>query len=173
MREIVIRKNKHYPFPFFPIGLPIRIRKNKRIVIQHEFMFTDYCLYDLMDADQGDVNKLFGFSIGCHHRTSFRFGWRPNLKNHTIEIVGYEYHDGIRQKTMPIREVKLNCRYTYTLIYSPVEKMITYKVWKMPTDYNIISNEIKLSKYYGFGYTLGAYFGGNEKAPHNIVIYKA
>ena len=34
------------------------------------------------------------------------------------------------------------------------------------------SNDIKLAKKTGLGYTLGVYFGGNEKAPQDITIYK-
>jgi len=34
------------------------------------------------------------------------------------------------------------------------------------------SNDVKLAKKAGLGYTLGVYFGGNEKAPQDITIYK-
>ena len=34
------------------------------------------------------------------------------------------------------------------------------------------TNDVKLAKKSGLGYTLGVYFGGNEKAPQDITIYK-
>jgi len=139
-------------------------------------MFTDSCMFNLHDEDQWDVNKLFGFSIGNHHSgSSFRFGWRPILKNNTIEIVAYEYHDGIRQKTMPIAEVKLNKWYQYQIGYFPRLNRTHYVINDSEiingTNYQF-SNDFTLKKKSGLGYTLGVYFGGNEKAPQNIVICK-
>ena len=124
-------------------------------------------MFDLKDEDQWDVNKLFGFSIGYHHKTSFRFGWRPILKNNTIQIVGYEYHDGKRQKTIPICEVELNKWHWFTVTYNPKFQRSFYFI-NEETIY--VDNNLK--KKWGLGYTLGVYFGGNEKAPHNIIIFR-
>jgi len=129
-------------------------------------------MFDLKDADQGDVNKLFGFSIGKHHHTSFRFGWRPLLSTNSIEIVAYEYHDGIRQETLPIGTVSLNKWYSYKLIYSAKRQASTYKITKSPSEYSITTHDVKLKKASGWGYTLRPYFGGNEKAPQKIIIYR-
>lgn len=135
-------------------------------------MFNDTCMFDLHDEDQHDVNKLFGFSIGYHHKTSFRFGWRPKIENKTIEIVAYEYQNGIRQTTIPICEIQLNKWYSFKLIYSPEKQTSTYKVSRSSVDYKITSNDVKLNKSHGLGYTLRPYFGGNEKAPQKIIIFK-
>jgi hypothetical protein len=114
------------------------------------------------------VNKLFGFSIGHHHNnSSFRFGWRPILSENLIEIVAYEYHDGFRMKTMPICRVELNKWHDFTIIYNANKNKSIYFVNEVE-----FYNEVKLMKKYGLGYTLGIYFGGNEKAPQDITIYK-
>jgi hypothetical protein len=164
-----IKKGNHYPFPYFAIGLPKWISAKKITSVKRAFFFTDSCLYDLKDEDQGDVNKLFGFSIGYHHKTSFRFGWRANLKTRTIEIVGYEYHDYVRQTTMPICDVNINTWVYFDLQYSP----------KGQTEYVVIDNEeivikntVNIIKNSGLGYTLGLYFGGNETAPQDIIVYR-
>ncbi len=130
-------------------------------------MFTESCLFDLKDEDQHDVNKLFGFSIGYHHYTSFRFGWRPILKNKTIQIVVYEYHEGVRMATLPICELNLNQWYDFKLKYSQQQEKTFYDV----NGFNF-SNDVILEKKFGWGYTLGVYFGGNEKAPQKIIIYR-
>jgi hypothetical protein len=176
--KIVIKKGRHYPW-LIPIGLPIWVKKNEGTFKTAKFMFTDSCMFDLHDEDQWDVNKLFGFSIGHHHRTSFRFGWRPKLETQTIEIVAYEYHDGFRFKTMPICEVELNKVYKFRVGYLPHVDRSYYNVSDTKTG-NLIKNrfivdfknEVRLAKKSGLGYTLGVYFGGNEKAPHDITIYK-
>lgn len=166
MIRIKIKKGRHYPW-LIPIAFPFRVRKDDSNYRSAQFMFTDSCLFDLKDEDQWDVNKLFGFSIGMHHKTSFRFGWRPILKNGTIEIVGYEYHDNVRQKTMPICEVKPNEWHNFTVSYNNKSNKSFYFV-----NDKCITNNVKLVKKSGWGYTLGVYFGGNEKAPQDITIFK-
>ena len=173
MRKIKIRKGFHLPFPFIWLGLPFWVKKNKVTIRSKKFKFTDSCMFNLHDEDQWDVNKLFGFSIGHHHHgSSFRFGWRPILENNTIEIVAYEYHDGVRQKTMPICEVKLNEWYMFNIIYNPQTQISQYFVNHEFVFSKSFKNIFKLKKRWGMGYTLGLYFGGNEKAPQDIIIYK-
>jgi hypothetical protein len=135
------------------------------------YMFTGSCLYDLKDEDQGDVNKLFGYSLGLHHINSVRFGWRANIKNATIEIVAYEYRDKVRSVT-PICEVKLNEPYKYDIQYNGYGQ-VQYAVYEKDGFQVMgIVNPLVLKHKYNIGYTLGIYFGGNEKAPQDITIYR-
>ena len=169
MKRIKIRKGQHYPgiFPF-SIPCPTWMGKNTTKTRTAEFMFTDTCLYDLQDEDQWDVNKLMGFSIGHHHKhSSFRLGWRPILEGNLIEIVGYEYHDGIRQKTNPICKVPLNQWNKFKISYNNDRCRSTYVVNNITTVTSVF-----LAHDRGLGYRLGVYFGGNEKAPHDIIINK-
>lgn len=164
----MIRKGRHYPFTFFPVALPFWVKRKDINVRKAKFMFTDSCMFDLQDEDQHDVNKLFGFSIGHHQkRSSFRFGWRPILSENKIEIVAYEYHDGVRQPTMPICRVELNKWHNCRIIYLPNIQRTYYEFGE--TEF---MNNFQLQKRWGLGYTLGIYFGGNEKAPHKITIFK-
>jgi len=173
MLRIKIKKDRHYPC-LIPLGLPIWVKKRTPTIKHAKFMFTDSCMFDLKDEDQWDVNKLFGFSIGHHHNcNSFRFGWRPILDNETIEIVAYEYHNGIRNKTMPICEINLYEWYSFKIIYNPILKTSGYRITSSTNISNFFVNDIYfLDKTYGLGYTLGIYFGGNETAPQDIIIYK-
>jgi len=166
--KLKIKKNKHYPFPYFFIALPIWVKKEKTTIRTFHFMFTESCLFDLKDEDQYDVNKLFGFSIGHHQKdSSFRIGWRPDLNKKEIEIVAYEYHNGIRQKTMSMGNVKINHFYNGFIAYLPFADKTYYKFGNLE-----IENKHNLKKKFGLGYTLGLYFGGNEKAPQDIIIHK-
>lgn len=167
--KILIKKNRHYPW-LIPIALPKWVRKNSETTISGEFMFTESCIYDLHDEDQWDVNKLMGFSIGHHHKcNSFRFGWRPNKNMDKISIVAYEYRNSIRQKTLPITEVGLNEWHRYELSYDSNIIRTRYSI-----DNRIFADLTgeTIRKSFGLGYTLGVYFGGNEKAPHDISIFK-
>jgi len=165
--KIVIKKNKHYPW-LIPIVLVIWVKRKISTIRTANFLFTDSCLYDLRDEDQWDTNKLFGFSIGHHqHQSSFRFGWRPILKENKIEIVAYEYHNGLRNKIMPICRVTINEWHVFRIIYIPDLGRCYYRI----NDIEFV-NKFCLMKKHGWGYILGVYFGGNKKAPQDIIIHK-
>jgi len=128
-------------------------------------------MYLFYDEDQHDVNKLFGFSIGMHHNNSFRFGWRPNEDLSKMEIVGYEYLNGLRIPTIPICEVYLDKWYRYEMKYIAETEQFQYTVTDGNETHSTI-HPVTLKNNWNFGYRLYLYFGGNKKAPHKIVIYK-
>jgi len=166
--KIKIKKGKHYPFPYFFWARPIWVRKNKSTFKRADFRFTDSCMFNLKDEDQHDVNKLFGFSIGHHQKnSSFRIGWRPILDKNKIEIVAYEYHDGVRQATKSMGLVNLNQWYRCNVVYLPIFNKSYFRFGTLETE-----THVELKKKSGLGYTLGVYFGGNEKAPQDITILK-
>jgi len=173
--KITVKRGRHYPW-LIPIAFPVWVSKYSGKNRTATFRFDESCLFDLHDEDQHDVNKLFGFSIGHNHKgSSFRFGWRPILENRTIEIVAYEYHDGVRQKTMPICEVETCQWYSFGISYRPTRKKSFYHINDDSSFCRKIGwfyNDVDLKKKGGLGYTLGVYFGGNEKAPQDIIIYK-
>jgi len=166
-----IKKGRNYPFLGFINVFPKCVKKDKPTYMRRCFRFTESCLFDLHDEDQHDVNKLFGFSIGWHHKTSFRFGWRPILETGQIEIVCYEYHNGVRQLTKPIRKIEINSSYQFELSYHPLEQKTEYTILNTKKLINLFEKPY-LKKKSGLGYTLNLYFGGNEKAPQDIVIHK-
>ena len=169
--KLIIRKNMRRPFPYFGIFSPILIRRDKSLSITLNYKFTDSTIYHFDDADQFDVNKLFGFSVGMHHNNSFRFGWRPNADLNKMEIVGYEYHDKLRIPTIPICEINLNKWYEFTLKYNYITSYIEYSVTDGEKTLTL-QHPIKLKKSINLGYKLGLYFGGNKKAPHKMTFYK-
>ena len=142
-------------------------------------MFTPSCLYDLKDEDQHDVNKLFGMSFNffptCktltpHHINSARFGWRALLDNKTIQIVAYEYVDRVRRSTKVITEVEINEWYEYKMYWLDGTMYYTIKSTENPTI--IFSTDYPIRKNLVLGYDLDVYFGGNEVAPQNIIIFE-
>lgn len=165
----IIPKGFRYPFPWFGIFKPILLGK-KDYVVKREIEFTSSAMYYFADHDQFDVNKLFGFSVGWHHNTSFRFGWRPNTDLTKVEIVVYEYANGIRLTTRPICEVACDKTYRYTLKYSAITQSIMYLV-SGPGVFVSRYTKCDLGNKNKIGYTLGLYFGGNKTAPHDITIY--
>ncbi len=168
VRKLKIRRNRHYAVPGFPLPFPVRVDDAVPTQMSGMFKFTESCLYEFDDDDQYDFNKLFGFSIGYHHRTSFRFAWRPNETIDKIEVASYSYINGERTPSTVLTEIELNKWYNYTIYYDPIELNVYYTI----NDITVVEDVSDLNKTYGLGYTLGFYFGGNKRAPHKIFVYK-
>jgi hypothetical protein len=134
--------------------------------VKHKKVVTFYqdSIYDTKVVGH-HFNKLFGFSYLYHHWNSVRIGWRP-LRDR-IELCFYLYKDG-NLIEVPINfsliigvsyEISLIVKETYViiLIEDPISKITfsyTYNIKYKPT----------------FGYMLYPYFGGNPKAPNDILI---
>jgi hypothetical protein len=170
MRQLKIKKDKRYPL--FDWFLPLILFRKKSYKRDFVIKFDKSAIYKFNDEDQYDINKLFGFSIGMHHTTSFRFGWRPTADLKRIEILTYEYQNGTR-RSVSIREISLNRWYRYRLEWCPETSSVKYLVIGRTDNKYDIDRHVSSVKKVGWlnlGYTLGAYFGGNKKAPHDIII---
>jgi hypothetical protein len=168
----VIHKNDRRPFPYFDFFIPVIIFRNKSYSISKYFKFDSSTLYHFEDEDQYDINKLMGFSIGMHHNNSFRFGWRPNKDLSKMEIVGYEYLNKLRIPELPICEVKLDKWYKFELKYIAETGQIEYVVTDGNEIFSCKHPATNIKRKFNLGYKLYLYFGGNKKAPHDMIIYQ-
>jgi hypothetical protein len=125
--------------------------------------FDPTSIYSTSDPiNQYDINKLYGFSdcSSLHHINSARFGWRW-FDNH-LEIHAYCYINSLRISQF-ITFVDLNEEYQYSIITSDQQYVFTV---------NGISVTMPrgCSGTGGTKYRLYPYYGGDEKAPHEINI---
>lgn len=149
--------------------------------IHYDILFDDSCSYNLdgsadtMEGDDFDTNKLIGFGFfnlkkwPPHHYDSVRIGWEWNPGTMCIDLSAYWYEKGSRKENylMSVRrglpfEVLMSASrefYNITIIYnySPQKKTIHHS--------------IKRLTHYPISYLLGPYFGGNRKAPHDMVLF--
>ena len=127
-------------------------------------MFDESSIYQTeIIENQHDINKLFGFS-DCnsnHHENSARFGWR--WLEGELEIHAYAYVNGERIAKI-IGTVDLNKAFDYQL---KVTKD-AYVFYLQGYDKVEIERGNTCDK--GLYYMLFPYFGGNETAPHDILI---
>lgn len=121
---------------------------------------TESCNYQLNSVDQLDINKLIGLSDALSHSdASVRFGWRSI--DGQLEIHAYIRYGG---------------RHTayYLGTVEPDEVFYT-RIQIFPNEYRLkLRNQEtrigRASQYTGIRYQLYPYFGGNQKAPHDIQI---
>lgn len=155
-----IRKNNHYSGGFIHKLFHAFHDSNKA---SHYTTFDNSTLYVDDTVDKFDVNKLFGFSIGLHHYTSYRFGW--NCIDNEIHIYAYSYVKG-KRLIDEICVIDNNVEYKFIILIKNGRAVFT-----------VISPELAIKQAIHpapssrmFGYSLWPYFGGNKVAPHDINI---
>lgn len=132
--------------------------------IMHRLIFTDSCRYNLNNEDQLDVNKLFGIGyLPSHHQKSCRFGWRYNIEKNQMEILAYWY-DGGKRYFEPLCWVNIDEAATY-LVKSTKDRHYLIAKTSSGTFTKILDFGHSL-----IGYKLKPFFGGNQKAPQDILI---
>lgn len=151
-----IKKNEHYSDK--SEYKPVSYEQLSFIVL-----FDSSAIYQTITKEnQYDINKLFGFSDNGanHHLFSARIGWR--WSDGALRLFGYIYNNGVVQ-SQELGTISLNREHQCSISISgnqylfAVDKQITV----MPRQSTSAKAE---------GYQLYPYFGGDEKAPHEIVI---
>lgn len=167
MKKVTIHKGFHRPFTLIPACFRnvSRVRKNEKQIISKSIIFTDSCRYILDGSDQHDWNKLFGICFGWRgiHKNSARFVWRYNVATDRIDVATYYYIDGNREfekvASLPLdTEAKFEIERdgNHVSFYIDDEFM----------DYNDAFKTERCMLTFG----CGLYFGGNRRAPQDIII---
>jgi hypothetical protein len=131
--------------------------------LQFKVIFDSSCIYtNANPSNQADINKLYGFadSGSFHQQNSARFGW--NWQNGKMHIHAYCYVHGERQYK-ELGTVPLGLAQDCTLEVTPGKYVFTLNGKKETVSRGC---EEAVAR----GYKLFPYFGGDEPAPHNVVI---
>lgn len=129
-----------------------------------EAIFNTSAIYQSQkEENQHDINKLMGFSDcnSFHQENSARFGWRWLEGN--LEIHAYAYVNGERLSKL-IGSVPLDEPRRYQINLTPDEYIFDLQGFS-PVRIKRQNQCVK-----GFYYKLFPYFGGDEVAPHDILI---
>ena len=131
--------------------------------LKFKVKFDSTAIYTTVNpANQGDINKLYGFSVNNaqHHLFSARFGWR--WYNNAIEIFAYIYNNGV-VAYKKIGTASINANLTYSIKVQAENYLFSFgdTVVTMPRASTTAT---------GLGYKLFPYFGGDELAPHDVKI---
>lgn len=152
------------------------IPQGQQYCMQSGFIATDYAQLKFVvrfdssaiyttasSSNQGDINKLYGFSDNNsqHHLFSARFGWR--WKNNALELFGYVYNNGVMSFTS-LGTVAIGAEQQCTIAVN--EQYYIFTLNGVSTNMPRASTTAK-----AIGYKLFPYFGGDESAPHEIKIW--
>src|SRR5688572_8205878 len=150
-----IQKGNHYA----DARLAEEVKTDK---FRFQVLFDSSAIYKTIDPiNQFDINKLYGFSdcSSFHQINSARFGWC--WVNNQLEIHAYSYKNGIRDSKL-IKAIALGkpVEMSISLTDSTYVFQVEDKIETLP---RACSGNIN-------GYKLFPYFGGDEVAPHDIVV---
>ena len=125
--------------------------------------FDSSAIYtNALASNQADINKLYGFADNnmFHQVYSARFGW--NWLNGGLHLWAYDYNNGVR-----------DFKDLGTVV---IGKDINCSIKVLPNNYvfSVDGKETMMLRTsptpIGVGYKLFPYFGGDETAPHEVVI---
>jgi hypothetical protein len=151
----IITQGQHYCDP--------RLLKSVKLSAM-KFMarFDSSAIYQTIDpVNQYDINKLYGFSEGIDHQyNSARIGWA--WVDNALRLYAYAYNKGVRE-SQEICPASIGTDITCSISLSGS----TYV-------FNVNGKTVTLSRgpstSTASGYQLYPYFGGDEVAPHDILI---
>jgi len=157
----------HYKIPKGTHKSSISFIKFEGDIFEFEVTFDSTAVYSTVNpANQGDINKLYGF-IDCDeeftpHNYSARFGWRWN--DEELQLLSYCYANKKRDSEF-LRSIEIGPTYKCTIEItnsSYVFYIDEQKYGEMERGCTNLEVERHL---------LFPYFGGDELAPHDINIY--
>lgn len=173
MRTFTCDQGEHAFGP--SVSLNIRRRPNE---VYWQCRFGESCRYDLQGVDQLDYNKLAGlsFNLFTNHQCSAMLGWRYNLDRDLVELTPYYHVDGVRiigpgNSARPILSVPIGVEFTYWLI-------IDYQAGEVYTVVSYVMESYhrqdfgRIRPFLGLVREIGAWFGGNQAAPHRMQLEK-
>lgn len=130
--------------------------------IKFKVIFDESAIYQTKDpSNQADVNKLYGVS-DCgrgHMEYSIRFGWR--YYQDKLQILWFKHEAGEFSFEV-IKDIEINQSYTCILEINENEYIMRVN------DISTVIPRICPNDYRR--YYLYPYFGGDETAPHKIII---
>jgi hypothetical protein len=162
LKEYRVGFNKH-DFTPSPLLLPMEARSFDGVA-----MFDPSCWYNSLGVDNADWNKLAGiyrYFDGFKDVNSFILAWRPDSKiPGTFELCLYEnIAKANRPHESAIYKVKAGQVFNFSL--DEINGKYTLYV-----DNNLLGTQDNPRPYKTIG-KVGAYFGGNRKAPHTMYLY--
>lgn len=127
--------------------------------------FDSSAVYTTTDLlNQLDINKLYGFTedqLSSDHYNSARIGWR--WYNNELQLLAYCYNKGTLEPETIIKKVDIGKE-----IVCSIKKDSSHYIFNVDGSSVKVPRKSTSSRF--TGNRLYPYFGGDEKAPHQVKI---
>jgi len=135
-------------------------------VIQRKVQFDFSTKYDFGDADQADVNKLFGIQSGLNKKNRIRFGWRYDPGINKFILFSY-INNSNGFSFEKICECVAN--HSYLCVLENGLKAFYFTVYNEKLE-KIGQAQADKKRKVSIAFLLGPFFGGNRPAPHDMTL---
>jgi hypothetical protein len=155
-----IHKCCHYSCPPYPL---LHYNLNE---VRYKIKFDEACWYPREKVEYTGVNKLCGLGFGLnHHSNSIRIGWQPDFENVNVILLYAYWYDSEGEGDYQKEYI---CSVQPSVEFSAGIKLLEDKYEVSVNEYMVsVPNNFKDKNW---GFYLRPYFGGNSKAPENMVI---
>ncbi len=167
MKKFVHKAGTHFALP-----QEIKVR-NKPEKVTWRCKFGANTNYDLKDVDQLDWNKLLGlyYNLLNTMADTVMVGWRYNKEMDLIEMNAYYHVDKGRDYTETLMTVKREEEFLVTILVDYNKKTYTV-ILERPRDGKKVQDSFVFNHNRKLAMDINTWFGGNEKAPQEIHIFK-
>lgn len=156
---------------------PYDLTFNGNVNIAYDWGFTESCRYEICCGDQADWNKLTGFSFNflTNHRNSLMVAWRYNLDGY-FELAPYYHKNGevfYAEIEDNIQVVQLYYPFlfeTHFTIRADIRKIFVTIIIEGTNETSFLELDMPEEENNGNTREIYPWFGGNQKAPHDIEI---
>lgn len=139
--------------------------------------FDSSCVYNLGTTDDGDINKLVGWSVGLSRGASVRVGW--NCKSgYAIDLYAYLHYKGKRwiiPKDSSSNKTRADLIGKGFMTNQPIELVTTrssrqliFEATQGPRRERLVVSFFEFPS--GAGFYEFPWFGGTSTAPHTMTI---
>lgn len=172
-----VKKGEHYATPrqskprIAPdsVGWIIRFMPNCAYIL--------YSTGGTVSVDQQDWNKTCGLMFHPYdpHVNTAMLGWRHNIEARKIEVNFYHHISKERDYTPPLHAFDFDEGFEYRIVPRYSDGTITETLWTL--DGKLIRcivfqfPDLK-DKWRTLTQEINFYFGGNQKAPQDVTVYK-
>ena len=165
-----VKQGQH---PFTPsVSHRLSIRENLK---GWWITIDESCRYELGGEDQNDWNKLAGLSFNLlnNHQNSAMFGWRWNPVTQVFEINVYCHIAGKVEMSETIFKTPANKEFAAWLEMDYKRNTVNFHIYAgTPADYEKVETTVAFKSLPIITREIGAWFGGNNPAPHQMILWK-
>jgi len=162
--RFLVKKGRHNRLSLPSIHFGIKYLKFR-------IKFDENCYYPVLDADDYDLNKGYGWTYGLVHDDSIRLCWRPDEKYAgKIQLYTYIYNKGVRTMNY-MTTIETGKWYEVEIKVTEPLNNVQYTLRNDSGLFLSQTSETFIMPSFRAGYFLDLFMGGNKPARQDTSIW--